>query len=420
METIKKTIYLLLLIFGMMGITQQKATAQVSVSFQLFYDNLSVHGSWINDPNYGYVWAPNVGAGFAPYRTNGHWVYTDYGWTWASNYSWGWAPFHYGRWFYDPFYGWLWVPDTIWAPAWVTWRYYDGYYGWAAIGPGISIDIAFGSSYSVPYNQWCFVRERDFGRRNISNYYVNTSNNTTIINNSTVINNIQTSNGNRYNAGPGRDHVQKRTGNAPAQVHLKERDKPGQKISRNELQLYKPHVERDNNNRKAVPAKVMDRKDFKPVSERKAEPRVNRPQRSLEKAKEQPARQKENLERRAQQRQQEMQRNEQRTKERELKQRQQEVQRNEQRMRDQETERRKLEMQRNEQRFNGQQLQRKMDEPLREPQRIERSRINSSERMPRIEHQNRRQGLLQRNNTVVPRQMPQSTDRVLPQGRNQK
>lgn len=304
MKTIKKTIFLLLLLIGMIGLTSQKATGQVSVSFQMFYDNLSVHGSWINDPAYGYVWSPSVGAGFAPYRSNGYWAYTDYGWTWVSNYSWGWAPFHYGRWFYDPFYGWLWAPDTVWAPAWVTWRYYDGYYGWAPIAPGISIDIAFGNSYSVPYNQWCFVRERDFGRRNISNYYVNASNNTTIIKNSTVINNIQTTNGTRYNAGPGRDHVQKKTGNAIAKLDLKERNTPGQKIGKNDLQLYKPRVERGN----AIPSKVTNRKDAKQVTEHKVEPKINttekRVQRQTERTMEQPAKQKEALERKAQERQQ--------------------------------------------------------------------------------------------------------------------
>ncbi|MCG2612380.1 hypothetical protein LZZ90_12765 [Flavobacterium sp. SM15] len=305
MKTIKKIIFIVVLLVGMMGLTSQKATAQVAVSFQMFYDNLSVHGSWISDPTYGYVWSPSVGAGFAPYRTNGYWVYTDYGWTWVSNYSWGWGPFHYGRWFYDPFYGWLWAPDTVWAPAWVTWRYYDGYYGWAPIAPGISIDIAFGNSYSVPYNQWCFVRERDFGRRNISNYYVNSSNNTTIINNSTVINNVRSGNGGRYNAGPSRDHVQKKTGNAVAEVNIKDRNQPGQSMSRNELQLYKPNVERGN---KAAPAKVTSRNEAKATPERKTEARIVRPEtnrnakeeRQLQRPKEQqrinePARQKENL-----------------------------------------------------------------------------------------------------------------------------
>lgn len=307
MKTIKKNIVLLLFLFGMIGMTSQKATSQVSVSFQMFYDNLSVHGNWISDPNYGYVWLPNVSAGFAPYRTNGHWVYTDYGWTWVSNYSWGWAPFHYGRWYYDSYYGWLWAPDTVWAPAWVTWRYYDGYYGWAAIGPGISVDIAFGNSYSIPYNQWVFVRDRDFDRPNISNYYINKSKNTTIIKNSVVVNSIQTNKGNRYNAGPARGHVQKRVGHEIAQVNVKDRNKPGQKISGKELQLYKPRVEINNDNRKEFPSKVMEYKNSKPIAERRVQSKIEKVNNNTSKLsntkQEQSIKQKENNQRKIEQRQ---------------------------------------------------------------------------------------------------------------------
>ncbi|TGD57012.1 DUF6600 domain-containing protein [Flavobacterium humi] len=260
METLRKNTALLLLCLGMMGTVQHTTTAQTAVSFQLFYDNLSVHGSWIDDPHYGYVWSPRLGRDFAPYRTNGYWAYTDMGWTWVSDYSWGWAPFHYGRWFYDSYYGWLWVPDTQWGPAWVTWRYYDGYYGWAAIGPGISIDVAFGSSYSVPYNQWVFVRDRDFCRRDVSHYYVRASNNGTYIKKAVVINNIHNGNNGRYNAGPDRGHVQKRIGTAITQVHLKDRDKPGQHMTKSELQLYKPRVEKGNA-KKSMPEKFVTRKE---------------------------------------------------------------------------------------------------------------------------------------------------------------
>lgn len=260
METIRKNIVLLLLSLALIGTVQQKATAQTSVSFQLFYDNLSVYGNWIDDPQYGYVWSPRLGHSFAPYRTNGYWSYTDVGWTWVSYYPWGWAPFHYGRWFYDSYYGWLWVPDTQWGPAWVTWRYYDGYYGWAAIGPGISIDIAFGGGYSVPYSQWVFVREKDFCRRTVSNYYVKTSDNVKYVRKSRVMNKIHNGNNGRYNAGPDRSHVQKRAGTSIAEMRLKDRGKPGQSVTKNELQLYKPRVERDDNKRMA-PEKFVNRKD---------------------------------------------------------------------------------------------------------------------------------------------------------------
>ena len=89
---------LFLLVFAGMQMSVQKASAQTYVSFQVFYDDLSPYGDWIETPNYGYVWVPNVAPGFSPYGTNGYWVYTEYGWTWVSTYAWGWAPFHYGRW----------------------------------------------------------------------------------------------------------------------------------------------------------------------------------------------------------------------------------------------------------------------------------------------------------------------------------
>ncbi|MBS1975097.1 MAG: hypothetical protein JST13_12150, partial [Bacteroidetes bacterium] len=109
------------------------APVQEEVSYQTFYDDLSPYGQWVSYPGYGYVWAPNVGYGFKPYSTNGHWVYSDAGWVWASDYNWGWAPFHYGRWFFDNNYGWMWVPGYEWAPAWVSWRQNNDYYGWAPL-----------------------------------------------------------------------------------------------------------------------------------------------------------------------------------------------------------------------------------------------------------------------------------------------
>ena len=112
---------------------------EVGISYQTFYDELSPHGRWIDYPEHGYVWLPDIGSDFQPYRTGGHWVWSDeYDWMWVSDYSWGWAPFHYGRWFHDSFYGWMWVPGYEWSPAWVSWRTGGDYYGWAPLRPGIS------------------------------------------------------------------------------------------------------------------------------------------------------------------------------------------------------------------------------------------------------------------------------------------
>ena len=272
----KTQIKIFILFFGLTAVTwiaPPKAAAQVSVSFQVFYDDLSPYGSWVQNPDYGYVWYPDVSSGFTPYATNGHWVFTDDGWTWVSNYSWGWAPFHYGRWFYDSYYGWVWVPDNQWGPAWVTWRRSNDYYGWAPIGPGISIDIAFSNSYSLPYDRWTFVRNRDFGNTNINNYYINNSNNVTIINNTTVINNIRQDRTRnvRYNAGPERTEVERVSGRSYKPVAIRETNKPGQRLANNQLEIYRPKVEKPLViDRKPAPAKVRDIKEVRPTGQRNA------------------------------------------------------------------------------------------------------------------------------------------------------
>ena len=253
-------------------ITPPRAIAQeTSVSFQLFYDQLSPYGNWVEYQNYGYVWIPDVDREFSPYSTNGHWIYTDDGWTWVSEYSWGWAPFHYGRWAYDDSYGWLWVPNNEWAPAWVSWRRSEGYYGWAPMGPGISLEMSFGGGYRVPNDRWTFVSDRDINRPDIDRYYVDRSTNVTIINKSTVINNTYVDNSRHttYAAGPARDDVQKVTGTAIRPIAIRENDKPGQTLSNDQFQIYRPRVQTgNNNNQKPVPPKVVSLKEVKPLSDR--------------------------------------------------------------------------------------------------------------------------------------------------------
>ncbi|MGB6432296.1 MAG: DUF6600 domain-containing protein [Candidatus Acidiferrales bacterium] len=130
--------------------------------------DLDNNGSWVNSPDYGQVWEPSVGPGWAPYQ-DGQWVYEPYyGWTWVSYEPWGWAPYHYGRWFlcdnawawwpgpvYGGFggwgfgggfgwgagFGWGRFYRPIWAPAYVSFFGFGGgfgfgSYGWLPIGPG--------------------------------------------------------------------------------------------------------------------------------------------------------------------------------------------------------------------------------------------------------------------------------------------
>src|SRR5262245_40079923 len=65
-------------------------------SVDVFYDQLSPHGTWYEDPTYGWVFAP-MDPSYLPY-TNGRWINSDYGFTWVSNDPFGWATDHYGRW----------------------------------------------------------------------------------------------------------------------------------------------------------------------------------------------------------------------------------------------------------------------------------------------------------------------------------
>jgi hypothetical protein len=263
MKTKIKYISLLLILSIGIWITPQKSSAQVSVSFQVFYDDLSPYGTWVDYANYGYVWIPDVDPGFSPYSTNGYWVYTDEGWTWVSDYAWGWAPFHYGRWYIDAIYGPIWIPDYEWGPGWVTWRRSDDYYGWAPMGPD--------NGYAAPDNQWVFVENQNFGSTTINNYYVNSSNNITIINNSTAISNTWTdkASGVKYKAGPDKAEVEKHTGKTITSVAIIESTKPGQNLINDQLEIYKPQVQKNSTTGiKPAPAKVASLKDVKTKSEK--------------------------------------------------------------------------------------------------------------------------------------------------------
>jgi hypothetical protein len=252
---------------------KQTAAQQTNVSFQVFYDQLSPYGQWVDYPNYGYVWIPNAGSDFVPYSTRGHWILTDYGFAWVSDYNWGWAPFHYGRWDYDNYYGWFWVPDNEWGPAWVSWRRANGYYGWAPMGPRVSISVSFGRDYNSQNDHWIFVRDRYIDRSDINRYYVNRMDHDRIIRNSTVINNtyFDSRRNTNYVAGPTRDDVQKVTGRRVSPVSIQENDKPGQDLRNGQFRIYRPEVIKNNDKeQKPVPSNITNMKEVKPPSERNA------------------------------------------------------------------------------------------------------------------------------------------------------
>jgi len=110
-------------------------------------EDLDNYGDWVNTPDYGYVWQPQVSPGWAPYQV-GQWQWLDwYGWTWVSADPWGWAPYHYGRWFWRANLGWLWYPGVFgvphyWCPALV------GFFGFG--GGGFGLGFGFGHVGWVP------------------------------------------------------------------------------------------------------------------------------------------------------------------------------------------------------------------------------------------------------------------------------
>ena len=278
MKTLRKIFIILIVLFNYSIVNPGPASAQQGfVDFQVFYDELSPFGQWVDYSNYGYVWIPDLGLGFTPYLSDGYWVLTDYGWTWISNYPWGWAPFHYGRWDFDDMYGWFWVPDYEWGPSWVIWRRAAGYYGWTPMRPGISINLAFANEYR-DIDRWNFVRDRDFGRNEIGRYSVNRRDNDMLIKNSTVINNTYVDNRRNvtYITGPGRDEVQSVTGRRITSVTVRDNDQPGEILNNNQLQIYRPRIERITDGRqRPAPSKITNLSDVRPVRERSASSQIN-------------------------------------------------------------------------------------------------------------------------------------------------
>jgi len=107
--------------------------------------DLDSYGNWVNTPDYGNVWAPNVAADWVPYY-DGRWAWEPYwGWTWVSYEPWGWAPYHYGRWVsWGGRWGWwpgnrYWGARPFWAPAYVS------FLGFGGRNRGFGLGYGFGS-----------------------------------------------------------------------------------------------------------------------------------------------------------------------------------------------------------------------------------------------------------------------------------
>lgn len=257
MKTLKNTGLSLLAAIAFMAIAATntvKAQPGMSVSFQLFYDELAPYGEWIDDPEYGYIWLPDAERDFQPYATNGNWVMTTYGNTWVSDYPWGWAPFHYGRWTYTDYYGWAWIPGYEWGPAWVSWRSGGGYYGWAPLAPRMSINVHVG----IPHHHWVFVPQRYICSPRLYSYYAPHRNRVNIYNRTTIINNTYVYNNRTYVSGPRRSDIERATGSRVAVREINNSSRPGRAAVNNRaVSIYRPDVDR-NSRTSARPSRVAD------------------------------------------------------------------------------------------------------------------------------------------------------------------
>ncbi len=272
MKSAIKILGMMFLLNILLTVCPNKASAQGMMNYNVFYDELSPYGMWVENPNYGYVWMPEAGPNFHPYRTAGHWAYSEYGWTWVSDYPWGWAPFHYGRWEFDSFYGWLWIPGHEWGPAWVSWRRSNGYYGWAPMGYGITVEYAYGNGYYVPEERWCFVDEHHINDQDMDRYYEPRENNYRIIRRSKVIKNRYDDHDRNtvYVFGPERRDVQRSTGRRVDQMVIRDNDRPGHDYRDNTYNIYRPRMEKNegNDHARLTPAHLSNVGQVPPQKER--------------------------------------------------------------------------------------------------------------------------------------------------------
>jgi len=135
-------------------------------SVDVFYDQLSPYGTWVDEPDVGRVYVPES-ADYVPYQ-NGHWQYTNLGFVWVSSEPHAWATSHYGRWAYSNHYSrWYWLPDTTWGPSWVEWRQTGSHFGWAPLAP----EVVVRAGWHPPVESWHYCGAEHVLDVNVGRYY---------------------------------------------------------------------------------------------------------------------------------------------------------------------------------------------------------------------------------------------------------
>lgn len=140
-----------------------------------FMDALAAHGTWRNDPAYGWYWRPfeaDRSSGWRPYLSGGCWQWIADAWHWTSDYVWGATVFHYGRWANVPSTGWIWIPGQDFSPAWVHWVRSDNYWGWAPVPPVPGSSPGFTLAIQLQPTDYVFVPESQLSRRNLETVVV--------------------------------------------------------------------------------------------------------------------------------------------------------------------------------------------------------------------------------------------------------
>jgi len=258
----KKIIFVLMLaMIATFSVNAHKyRPAQISISIQTFYDELSPYGDWIYTPEYGYVWRPYFDRpeSFRPYSSNGDWVYTDYGWTWVSDYRWGWAPFHYGRWYFEDYLGWLWIPGYEWAPAWVTWGSYSNYWGWAPLGPEVYVSVNF--NWIAPDLWWTFVPCGNFYSHNWHDYiYDRPVHVTNITNITNIYVNDNDRNQNHWFRGPRVNDVERHSRTKVRRMEVVQSERSDNyRVENGRVNVYRPTVERGHDNYRPSETRSME------------------------------------------------------------------------------------------------------------------------------------------------------------------
>jgi hypothetical protein len=156
------------------------------------------------------------------------------GWTWVSDYEWGAIPYHYGTWVADPDAGWVWIPGTVWAPAWVVFRTGPDYIGWAPVPPGFSVGMSI--DMGGP-SSFVFVSSRDFLAPRLRTSIIPMARTSLFINNTTVVNNIVVQNNVVVNRGPDFRTVERATGRTIREERIESvaRVAPFEHVSRAQL-----------------------------------------------------------------------------------------------------------------------------------------------------------------------------------------